>query len=732
MLPCGFKIELCGLVQGVGFRPFVYNLAKKHKLNGEVYNDSKGVVIILACEEKELELFIKDLRNDKPKLARIDKLEFTRLENLDYKDFKITPSKINLKTSAILSDYALCKDCKQEFYDSTNPRFKYPFITCTHCGVRFSIIKSLPYDRANTSMSAFNMCEFCEQEYQNPSNRRFHAQPLSCPKCKISIYLKDKAKKVLCKDKHAIRSCAKALKDGKILAIKGIGGFHLVCDALNKEAIKELRLRKKRAKKPLAIMCKNLDEALKLAFIDEDEAKLLSSKEAPIVLLKAKQCLEQIAFESDKIGIMLAYTPLHLLLFEYFHNPIVATSANISTESILYKEDDLLAKLGDVFDLYLDYDREIINPSDDSIAQIFDKKPMYLRTSRGKRPQYIKLDKEFKTANALALGSELKNEFVIAYDDKLLLSPYLGDMKSLAVQERMKILLDFFKKTYDLSFDFILADKHPHFAYAKNFKPNLFMQHHYAHLCAVLFEHKIYDTVLAFCFDGTGYGDDKKIWGGEILKASLKEYERVGHFTEFKIINADIKNIQNLALALIFKWNLQDETACFLQKIEAKKLRNLEKIYRLSSLYTTSLGRIIDAFGSIAFDIDVLDFEAQIGLLMENYYDINLNYSYEFEIKSGEICFKNAFKAALKDDKRHVSTGLLNAIANLIITYSAQHKHTQNKDIVLCGGVFQNKTLLNILKSKNFSFKTGFEFPVNDGSIALGQMAHFLYKLNDT
>ncbi len=798
-----FRLEIAGLVQGVGFRPFVFNLATKKELCGEVYNDTRGVVIVLLCDKDECDAFVSELKASLPKLARIDSLKISKIKCEGYEDFKISPSRVNLKTSAILSDFSFCEECKKEFYEPTNARFHYPFITCTHCGVRFSIIKALPYDRKNTTMSDFAMCEFCKSEYEDPTNRRFHAQPISCPSCAIKVSLKmplnsalqslefkqalnlssensslkfkqslnsrpekesleiqqalnlspkkedfalkqaaAKAKfKELATNQEAFKQAATLLKEGKILAIKGVGGFHLCCDALNQEAIAILRKRKHRPAKPLAVLCKDLTQAKSLAHIDEKEEELLKSIIKPIVLLSAKNDLGQIAFDTDKIGIMLAYTPFQLLLFEYFQSPIIATSANLSGESIIYKEEDLFSKLDGVFDAALTYDRDICSPSDDSIAQVVGDEAMFLRTSRGVSPIYLELDEHFKEANALALGAELKNQFVIAKDKKLIISPYIGDLKSVDTTNRFNTLLSFFQKSYDFEFKDIIADKHPHFAYAKDFKANVKVQHHYAHLCATLFEHKIYSEVLGFAFDGTGYGDDGHIWGGEILRADLSGYERVGHFSEFKLINADIQGISNLALSLIWQWNLEDIARDFLAKFEPLKLKNLAKIHAQSKLYTSSLGRIIDAFGAVIFKKERLDYEAQIGLLMEKHFDESLDYSYEFELKGDEICVKNAFSKAFKDDARHSCTGFLNALASLIIDFAElfEKKRQQNLakkgvleynnlPVILCGGVFQNKTLLKILNKKHFKYKTSFKYPPNDSSIALGQMVHFLYN----
>ncbi|EAI0895286.1 carbamoyltransferase HypF [Campylobacter coli] len=725
MCHLGYKIKISGLVQGVGFRPLVYELALKSKLFGEVRNDGFGVEIILACTQKECQNFIENLKNHLPPLARIDQLIITQISISNYENFSITPSLENTKSTPMLSDFALCKECKKEFFDEKNPRFLYPFITCTHCGPRFSIIKNLPYDRCNTTMEALKMCEFCKSEYEDPKNRRFHAQPISCPQCKIDVFLKNKKGEILAQDDEAFKTCAKLLKQGKILAIKGMGGFHLMCDAFNLEAIKELRLRKNRPKKPFALMCRDMSDAKELCFVDEEEEKLLGSILAPIVILKAKKAFSLIAPDVDKLGIMLAYTPLHLLLFRYFDGVLVATSANLSGESIIKDEDNLLKKLGNVFDFYLDYAREIHNPSDDSIAQVVNGKTMFLRTSRGLNPTYLEI-KSDKKGVFLALGSELKNEFVIFYENKLLISPYIGDLKSVDVHERFFSLLDFFKQSYDLSFDRILCDKHPNFSYTKEFYNTYKIQHHYAHFCALYFEYekefKKDEKALGFIFDGTGYGDDGKIWGGEIFIGNLKQYERIAHFENFTLINSDIKNIQNLALSLIWHYDLEDEAKIFLSKIPKIKLENLKKIHTHSTLQTSSLGRIIDAFGSIVFNMEKISYEAQIGLMCEAFYDENLDFSYELFSKDGEINFKELIEGALKDEKSKAITGMFNALANLIITFSK----TYDLKVLLGGGVFQNKTLLQILKAKNFDFLVSLKYPCNDSSIALGQMVHFL------
>ncbi|WP_270979639.1 carbamoyltransferase HypF [Campylobacter helveticus] len=717
-----YKIEIKGLVQGVGMRPFIYGLALKFGLVGEVCNDGFGVLIKLNATKEKLEAFLANLKENLPPLARIDTLKISSQKFENFTQFRIVNSKQSPKTSPILSDFSFCLECKKEFYDETNPRYLYPFITCTHCGPRFSIIKNLPYDRKNTSMNTFAMCESCKSEYENPNNRRFHAQPISCPSCAIPVFLKDEKGEILASFSEAFKLCARFLKEGKIVAVKGLGGFHLMCDAFNEKALIKLRGRKNRPLKPFALMCKDLKNAKKIAYIDENETNLLTSKVAPIVLLRAKKDFPLIAPNVDKIGIFLAYTPLHLLLFEYFDGALVATSANLSGENIIYEAKNLLEKLGGIFDYYLDYERDIVNSSDDSIAQVIDGKTMYLRTSRALNPRYLSVEFSKRKKPLLALGAELKNEFVIFYENKLLISPYIGDLKSLDVRGRFEKLLDFFTRLYDLKFEEILCDKHPHFDYAKDFKKLIYypISHHYAHFCAAYFEAGFKDEVLGFIFDGTGYGDDGRIWGGEILRGNLEKYERIGHFEYFKLINSDIKNIQNLALSLIWHYDLKEEAQEFLRTIPSVKLRNLEKIYENSTLYTSSLGRIIDAFGSIVFGIERCSYEAQVGLMCEKFYNANLDFSYELKFKDGQIDFKEVILGALRDDAVKATTGFFNALANFMLEFSRGEK------VLVSGGVFQNKTLLEILHKKGLDFFVPLEFPCNDSSIALGQMIHFL------
>nr|WP_315520313.1 carbamoyltransferase HypF [uncultured Campylobacter sp.] len=731
-----FRYEIKGLVQGVGFRPFVYTLAHKFGLVGEIYNDDEGVKLNFSGEDASFLAFEKELYEKLPALARIDELSKFKIDKI-YEKLEIIASKSATKQAPILPDFALCDDCLHEFYDPTNPRYKYPFINCTNCGPRFSIIKALPYDRVNTTMNEFKMCELCESEYKDPLNRRYHAEPISCPNCGPKLYLKDKFGKVLASENEAAKQAANLINEGKILAIKGLGGFHLVCDATNEAAVCELRARKHRPSKPFALMSKNLQNARKIAQISEAEARLLNSNLKPIVLLEAKNgsnIAKSVAPNLNKLGIMLAFSGIHLLLFDHLKHDIIATSANISGEVVIKDESELREKLGDVIDFYLDHDREIYSPSDDSIAFCVGDDVIFTRTSRGLNPNFIHTNFKQK-GTFLALGAELKSSFCIYKDGLLMISPYIGDLKNVATFDRFKDIFTLFETTYDLKIDKVIADLHPNFLNTKWAKDQGFelvhLQHHYAHLLSVIFENELSDKeYLGFCFDGTGYGEEGKIWGGEVFRLDSKGYERVYHFDEFNLFGGEnsIKNIYLIAYSIILKYQLEDEASKFLINFDEKLLRNFKMMEQkgLNLVKTSSLGRIFDAFGAIICGISYSSFEGESGMRLEALYDKNLDVCYKFSLNDGVIGFKEAFKNALKDEPRVAATAFINGIADIIFEISKNEK----KDVLLSGGVFQNKTLLELIYKKftnaNLKFYINKKFCSNDSNVNLGQIYYYL------
>ena len=739
-------------------RPFIYNLALSLGLKGQVYNDGIGVKISICGSAADCESFLSSIKKNPPPLARIDEIICENSSEI-FDDFRIISSQQAQKIAPILSDFAICADCEAEFRDPKNRRYHHAFINCTHCGPRFSIISSLPYDRKNTSMAEFKMCASCEREYNDPLNRRFHAQPTCCPNCGPKAFLKDLKGQILAGDKSAFSTCAELLEQGKIIAIKGLGGFHLCCDGSNAKAINELRKRKNRPAKPLAIMCENEQMASALADFTKGEKKLLNSQLRPIVLAKKSQFLkpklsQAIAPNIDKIGVFLAPTSFNLLLFHYFKKPIIATSANLSGEPIITSSHELCAKLNSVADFVLDHNRQILNPSDDSVVFYSESLELaqYIRTSRGLRPSIVpfeipnnispnsripKYTPRTPHKTILALGSELKNTFGIYYKGNIFLSPYIGDLKNIATKERFDALLATFKRTYELEFTEIIADLHPHCSHTKDFESSSLkrLAHHKAHIYSVMCENNLplNADIIGFAFDGTGYGEDFKIWGGEVFGVcESKGLKRLYHFDNFAMIGSQnaIKNIYFLAFALLRKYELSAPS--FFGRFNQNQLKRLEIGLKAASVQTSSLGRIFDAVASIVLGLDSVSYDAQAPMELEALYDSSLDVCYEFSVSGEIISLEAVLKSILAESLPSVAaTGFINGIAALIAKIAKKHE----KSVVLGGGCFANKALLEqtitLLKAQNTPYYLPKNLPAGDESIALGQLYYALKDENE-
>lgn len=762
-------------------RPFIYNLALSLGLKGQVYNDGIGVRISLCGSAADCESFLSSIKKNPPPLARIDEIICESSSEI-FDDFRIISSQQAQKIAPILSDFAICADCEAEFRDPKNRRYHHAFINCTHCGPRFSIISSLPYDRKNTSMAEFKMCASCEREYNDPLNRRFHAQPTCCPNCGPKAFLKDLKGQILASNESAFSTCAELLEQGKIIASKGLGGFHLCCDGSNAKAINELRQRKNRPAKPLAIMCENEQMASALADFTKGEKKLLNSQLRPIVLAKKSQVLkpklsQAIAPNIDKIGVFLAPTSFNLLLFHYFKKPIIATSANLSGEPIITSFNELCAKLNLMADFVLDHNRQILNPSDDSVVFYSESLELaqYIRTSRGLRPSIVPFEipnnispnsrissenSKISSENSkipsensripkytprtphktiLALGSELKNTFGIYYKGNIFLSPYIGDLKNIATKKRFDALLATFKRTYELEFTEIIADLHPHFSHTKDFEKsgqNLKkLAHHKAHIYSVMCENNLplNADIIGFAFDGTGYGEDSKIWGGEVFGVcKSKRLKRLYHFDNFAMIGSQnaIKNIYFLAFALLRKYELSAPS--FFGRFDENQLKRLEIGLKAACVQTSSLGRIFDAVASIVLGLDSVSYDAQAPMELEALYDPSLDICYEFSLSGEIISLKSVLKSILAENLPSVAaTGFINGIAALIAKIAKKHE----KSVVLGGGCFANKALLEqtitLLKAQNTPYYLPKNLPAGDESIALGQLYYALKDENE-
>lgn len=746
------SLHIQGLVQGVGFRPFVYTLALKYNLKGFVANSAKGVIVELEGKEERLNLFLDKLQHSLPTLARIDSLkkEYIKLK-LDH-CFEIKKSKNDdKKISAIMPDQAICDDCLRELNDKNNRRYRYEFINCTNCGPRYSIIKDIPYDRALTSMKDFLMCDECKKEYENPLNRRYHAQPISCKNCGpiLNLYIKDK--KIDIDEK--IEKIASLIKDGEIVAIKGIGGFHLVCDSTNSKTVLKLRDFKKRLFKPFALMCKDIKMVKESVYVDNFEKSALTNIQKPIVLMKKRDfsVSKLVAPHTDRLGIFLPNTPLHELLFQFLDNPIIATSANLKGEPIITKKEDLDEKFGKILGGILDYNRDILHPCDDSLVQMIDDKSVYLRVSRGIAPLTIPFNGGDK--KVLAVGAMKKNAIAFYFDNRIVLSPYLGDMDSVKTFELFKKTIDDWKRFYDLDFDVIVCDKHLGYTttkWAKSQKvKTISVNHHHAHILTTLIDRNISlnKKVLGVAFDGTGYGDDGTVWGGEFLVCEGRKYKRVAHFKPFKLLGGEksIKNINRIAYSMLLdlKINLEEfHDIKFLSQMHKKNI---------NSPFCSSVGRIFDAVCYFATGLKEVSYDGESGLILESLYDKTIQQAYTLCFKDGVIDYGKMIFEILEDRKKIkdgilsldklgfygntdefmlktsklIASKFLNSLAKITLEIS----NIYNLPTVLGGGVFQNKTLLNILLKKS---KNPIYFPQNispnDGGICVGQIAYSLIE----
>ena len=742
-------VRVKGIVQGVGFRPFVYQLAQKHSLSGFIRNDSLGVSIELEGEPQTIERFLEILQKNPPPLSRIDSLHVKDLEADGVVGFTILESQKNSSLFTMVSpDISLCKRCEAEMQDPTNRRYAYPFINCTDCGPRYSIIKTLPYDRKNSSMQKFTMCKECQKEYEDPTNRRYHAEPISCHNCGPILTLLDKEGRVVAKNSEAITLTCKLIAEEKVVAIKGLGGFHLVCDAQSDKAVLSLRERKKRQSKPLAVMFKNIQAIEKESSLYEKEKELILSKERPIVIIEKKSnstLSKYLAPNIDRLGVFLPYTPLHVRLLQELQNPIVATSANLSDEPIIIDEKDIFLKLGAVVDAVLTYDREIINGCDDSVVMQNKNEKVSLRLSRGYAPKSILLP--FKSdKKVLAVGANQKNSMAFAFDTNMILSPHIGDLNSLEAFAYFTRTLETFKNFYEFEPDIIVCDKHPEYETSKwaklltkeNPKIELLqVQHHYAHALACMAEYNLDEQVLAFCFDGTGYGDDATLWGGEVLLADCIKYERVHHIKPFRLLGADkaVKEPRRVALSLLFEsypldevLELENETLKCFTKEEIKSYHVMWQ-KGLNSPYTSSVGRVFDAVASLCGISQILGYEGESGLLIESFTkDVRFEQSFNYTIEEEQIDLTPMIKEILHvRTKEEVSTRFIATLANIVLDIAQRYP---TLPIILSGGVFQNRVLVDLLTTEFIKREIRYyiqkDTPVNDGSIALGQLYYAL------
>lgn len=758
------KVSVYGIVQGVGFRPFVYNLALKHNLSGWVRNTSGSVEIEVEGNDEATDAFLTDLQRLAPPMARIEKVEVTSLPPRGYTSFQIQHSFAEEgKYQLISPDIATCEACKKELFSPDDRRYRYPFINCTNCGPRFTIIEDIPYDRPRTTMRHFKMCPDCQREYDDPRDRRFHAQPNACPRCGPSLTLaSNQGPPVKCSD--VIQKASELLKEGKILAIKGLGGFHLACDATNEQAVQLLRERKKRPSKPLAVMMTSLEEIGRYCFVSPEEENLLLSPQRPIVLLRWKQdspVSPQVAPGLKYLGVMLPYTPLHHLLLRETGLPLVMTSGNLSEEPIAKDNDEALRRLGDIADYFLLHNRDIYSKYDDSVYIVEQGEPRAIRRARSYAPYPIFLP--FKARQILACGAELKNTFCVTKDEHAFLSQHIGDMENEETLEHFESTVDLYKKLFRVEPEIIAYDLHPEYLstkYALKIGPEqglklIPVQHHHAHVVSCLVENKVEGPAIGVAFDGTGYGTDGTIWGGEFLVCDWRGFERRGHLEYLPMPGgaAAIEKPYRMALSYLHTLLGEDvslEGLPILSQLDPDEVgiikRQIER--RLNSPLTSSSGRLFDAVSALAGVRGTVDYEAQAAIELEmlapeevDKLDSDL---YPFSIAEEQECnivkLKELVSAVVDDIKIGVPVPLISAkfhktVAQIILqTCQLIARETQINLVALSGGVFQNRLLLRLtieaLQREGFQVLTHRLVPCNDGGISLGQavIANFTVK----
>ncbi len=787
----GLQVHITGIVQGVGFRPFVYNLAARLNLHGWVRNTSAGVDIEVDGEQDVLDAFVKALRDEAPPLSRIDELTASFRPANGFTTFDIFHSEtVEGAFQPISPDVAVCDDCLRELFDPNDRRYRYPFINCTNCGPRFTIIKDIPYDRPKTTMAGFKLCPDCEKEYKDPTDRRFHAQPVACPVCGPKVWLENSSNvegqtSFLVDD--AILETQRLLIDGKIVAVKGLGGFHLACDATNAKSVIELRNRKLRVDKPFALMMPNLETIEKHCFISDEEKQLLTSTARPIVLLKRKpesNIVREVAPKQDWLGVMLPYTPLHYLLFAnpdlqpstFDLPPLVMTSGNLSEEPIATDNDEARERLSKLADAFLMHDRDIPIRCDDSVVRVFEnyqlpvtlpsgldtaagfdtqktllnqrrlldhQKTIYpIRRSRGYSPFPVKLP--FDVPQLLAAGSELKNTFCITNGNYAFLSHHIGDMENYETLQSFEQGVEHFERLFRVKPVAIACDMHPNYLatrYAleraeRENLPTFSIQHHHAHVAACMVEHGLNEPVIGVSFDGTGYGEDGAIWGGEFLVADYKNYQRAAHLEYFPLPGGDaaIKKPARSALALLWSLGLDwDENLAPVKEFCAEDqvtLRvQLEK--KINTPMTSSIGRLFDAAAALAGVRQKVNYEGQAAIEFEALADSAEAGTYAFGVESGQVGVRSVVDALVKDVMAGVPiqkisarfhNGLAESVRETVKTISGD---TGIQSVVLSGGVWQNLTLLRrtlaLLQSDDFRVYIHREVPTNDGGLSLGQ-----------
>lgn len=735
-------ISITGLVQGVGFRPFIYRLAHQYQICGHVSNNLQGVTIRAEGTHEQLDAFAEDIRRQAPPAAAIENIEVVMMPVESFKNFEIFHSTDNLSgITEVSPDIAVCADCLRDMKHQPH-RIDYSFTNCTNCGPRFSIIGDLPYDREKTAMQPFEMCPQCRSEYTDVLDRRFHAQPVACNHCGPEYQLIENGNSTT--GIHEILSLtAKLVEQGKIIAVKGMGGFHLMCDATNETAVANLRRRKLREGKPFAVMFGGLDTLRHYADLSPAEEQWLTSWQRPIVLLHTRQPLApSVTNGFCRLGVMLPYMPIHHQLFEILQTPaVVLTSGNLSDEPIILDNDIAVSRLKTIADAFLVYNRDIYNRTDDSVGLVVHEKPMLLRRSRGFVPTPIRTS--LNTDNLLATGAELVNCFAVGKGRLAIMSQHIGDLKNFETNEFFEETITKFQKLFRVKPEAVAVDMHPDYLssrYGKNLGiPVVEVQHHHAHIASCMAEHKIDEPVIGISMDGTGYGDDGNIWGGEFLICDLMDYERFSHFGYIPMPGGDLvtKAPWRSALSYLlaaFGQELDLSGFAFLKNIAPAEIELVREaiIKNINAPLSSSCGRLFDAVSAFTGVCIHSGFHAEAPMRLQDAVQKDIRESYPF-INDKIIDFSPMIRAIVDDLNKKTAVGIIaarfhNTVVEAIMQTAKQMRLKSNlQKVVLSGGSFQNKILLERsiekLQAEYFEVFWHQLIPANDGGIALGQLA---------
>ncbi len=766
------RISVRGIVQGVGFRPFIYRLAAKHNLKGYVYNTSEDVKIEVEGELEAIKQFELELGIEAPPLALIEGIAITHHPPIGYKNFEIRHSIAEEgKYQLISPDIATCQACLSELLNPSDRRYRYPFTNCTNCGPRFTIIEDIPYDRPETTMRYFQMCPQCQAEYENPLDRRFHAQPNACPKCGPKVELVDnQGKRIAGSD--ALASASQLLKRGKIVAVKGLGGFLLACDASDEAAVKTLRERKRRPSKPFAIMVNNVNEIKKHCYVSPEEEELLTCPQSPIVLMKWKDgssVSREVAPNLEYLGVMLPYTPLHHILLKDTGLPLVMTSGNLSEEPIAKDNNEALKRLSGIADYFLIHNRGIYSRYDDSVAIVERGTSQLVRRARSYAPYPIHLT--FKCRQVLACGAEMKNTFCLTKDNYAFLSQHIGDMENMETLEHFDNTISLYKKLFRIEPEIIAYDLHPDYLstkYAQELSKSsniklIPVQHHHAHIASCMADNKLESSVIGVAFDGTGMGSDGHIWGGEFLVANYYSFDRVGHLEYLPLPGGDaaIKRPYRTAigyvLSLLGKDTLKAIIAsgakhppvAFIGEVSEIEIGIIKRQIAsgLNSPLTSSMGRLFDAVSALMNIRGEIDYEGQAAVELEmaaypchceEHSDEAIsndkeNYPYCIIVdgRMRIVQLRDLLSAIIEDLEQGISSGRISVrFHNTIAKMTGEMcrliaDETGINQVALSGGVFQNRLLLRktikLLENSGFQVFTHRQVPCNDGGISLGQ-----------